>query len=154
MAEERDNAASGTRVVSFQDMDKSSQSVDPLISTMNSSQIDLPHQSEQRFSHVAQDDPPSRTVSRLTETAKRLVDFAESLLDPANEGDPFYQTAVSIYSYFGHRFSVVSILSAIHAHGGDVRATVFHLAGAADVAEDLEFDARTVSGDRDAYFRF
>jgi hypothetical protein len=164
MAAGGDDPAPGNRAVSFQDMDLSSQSADPLISMMNSSQIDRLYQSaqftqqtqpsSQHLSQLMQNEPPSRPVSRLTETAKRLSEFAESLLDRANEGDSFYQTVVAIYRYFDHRFSVASILSAIHAHAGDVRATVFDLTEAADVPEDLKFDAKTADGDRDAYFGF
>jgi hypothetical protein len=161
MAADGDDAPPGSRAVTYQDTDASSDSADPLISMMNSSQIDLLYQSAQftqpsseQVSQAAQDDPPTRPASRLTETANRLSEFAESLLDPDNEGDPFYQTVVAIYRYFGHRFSVASVLAAVHARGGDVRAAVFDLAAAGEVAEDLEFDARTVTGDRDAYFRF
>lgn len=37
------------------------------------------------------------------------------------ESDPHYQTVICIYDYLEHRYSVATILSALHQAAGDVR---------------------------------
>jgi hypothetical protein len=78
-------------------------------------------------------------------------------LDPANEGDAFYQTALAIHRYFSGRFSIVAVLSAIHWQAGNVRAAVSALIRqlGPGIREELAFDFRTVEGsaeERCAYF--
>jgi hypothetical protein len=100
-----------------------------------------------------------RNRFRLIATTRRLNEFADSLIDPANEGDPFYQTVLSIHRYFGGAFSIVSILAAIHFHAGNVEAAVVYLSNQPNSVphEELEFDFRSVNGteqDRSTYFSF
>jgi hypothetical protein len=102
---------------------------------------------------------PSPAHSRLAETAKRLNDFAESLLDPVNEGDPFFQTVLKIYRFFGHKFSMLGILSALHSCAGDVEKTVAQLSETHPdhLPEDDTFDFKTLNCDQETtvrYFRF
>jgi hypothetical protein len=97
--------------------------------------------------------------SRFAATAQRLSAFADSLIDPANEGDPFYHTIVLIHRYFNGCFSMITILSFIHFHAGNIQAAVIDLSSQTSpvLHEELEFDFRTVKGedkDRSPYFSY
>ena len=70
----------------------------------------------------------SAPVSKLAATAQRLNEFAESLADPKNELDPFYQTVLKIYEFFDRKVPFLVILGIIHANAGVIPAAVQEVA--------------------------
>lgn len=106
-------------------------------------------------------DSQSEHSNKLAMTAQRLCDFAASLEDPQNEGDPFYQTLVRIYEYFKRDVSFLDILFQIHVHGGRVDDAVTYISENLDslIAHPLnpdffEFGHSTVKIDASLYFDF
>lgn len=63
----------------------------------------------------------------LADRAKLLAKAANILEDSENEGDEYYATVRSIYTYFNHTHSILTILNAIHRAAGDVSLAVKRL---------------------------
>jgi hypothetical protein len=164
-----------------------SDATDPLLALLNNSQMDRMYQnatftqsqpcsqaSDSYSGHGTTESPPLRAriasalidelapnkaPSRLAETARRLNEFAESLLDPKNEGDPFFQAVLGVYRFFDQKFSILGILSVLHMHAGDVLETVAALSrmDPKDVIVDETFELRSIEASNDdmaRYFRF
>ena len=79
-----------------------------------------------------QQDPQQQTNQTinhqiLADRAKVLAEAANILEDSENEGDEYYATVRSIYTYFNHTHSILTILNAIHRAAGDVALAVKRL---------------------------
>lgn len=107
------------------------------------------------------DSQQERSPTKLAMTAQRLCNFAASLEDPKNEGDPFYQSLVRVYEYFSRRISFLDILYQIHTHGGRVSDAVRYMSNNLEslAANPLnpdffDFGHATVKTDASSYFDF
>ena len=132
-----------------------SQGNDPLMALMGSTQIDSMYTDtaftqtcdSQAFSQACSEATQSNSqggrasVSKLTATAQRLNEFAESLADPNNELDPFYQTVLQVYEFFDRKLPFLLILAKLHANSGNVAGTVKEL------AENYEANCQAVIDD-------
>lgn len=80
----------------------------------------------------------------LAEATKRLENAAALLQDPENEGDEYYSTVWSIYTYFNHAHSFLTILNAIHQAAGDVKLAVKRLAHQKDRNDMCDFSYKDI----------
>ena len=80
----------------------------------------------------------------LMETANRLEKAATLFEDPENEGDEFFSTVWTIYTYFNHAHSFITILNAIHQAAGDVKLAVKRLAHQKERNDMCKFSYREI----------
>ncbi|OHT01383.1 hypothetical protein TRFO_07637 [Tritrichomonas foetus] len=93
----------------------------------------------------------------LAEVTRRLTEAAAFLEDPNNEGDEYYSTVWAIYTFFGHKKSIMTVLNAIHLSGGDVNLAVKRLARMKDRNESSVFAFKDViapNATTERYFKY